>query len=116
MIHEDMHHFYAGFPSTSHPMAVIAAMVSSMSAYYPDCLDRSSPMDLHITRILSKVRTIAAFAYKKSIGQPVMYPRNALPYCANFLHMMFAVPAEPYEPDPIVVKALNQLLDRKSVV
>ncbi len=109
MIHEDMHHFYAGFPSTSHPMAVIAAMVSSMSAYYPDCLDRSSPMDLHITRILSKVRTIAAFAYKKSIGQPVMYPRNALPYCANFLHMMFAVPAEPYEPDPIVVKALNQL-------
>jgi citrate synthase len=109
MIHEDMHHFYAGFPSTSHPMAVIAAMVSSMSAYYPDCLDRSSPMDLHITRILSKVRTIAAFAYKKSIGQPVMYPRNVLPYCANFLHMMFAVPAEPYEPDPIVVKALNQL-------
>ncbi len=109
MIHEDMHHFYAGFPSTSHPMSVIAAMVSSMSAYYPDCLDRNSPMDLHITRILSKVRTIAAFAYKKSIGQPVMYPRNALPYCANFLHMMYAVPAEPYEPDPIVVKALNQL-------
>ncbi len=110
MIHEGMLHFYQGFPSNSHPMAVIAAMVSSMSAYYPDCLDRSAPMDLHITRILSKVRTIAAFAYKKSIGQPVMYPRNALAYAANFLHMMFAVPAEPYEPDPIIVKALNQLL------
>jgi citrate synthase len=91
-------------------MAVLAAMISSMSAYYPDCLDRSAPVDLHVTRILSKVRTIAAFAYKKSIGQPVMYPRNALSYCANFLHMMFAVPAEPYEPDPVVVKALNQLL------
>jgi citrate synthase len=110
MIHEGMLHFYAGFPSTSHPMAVLAAMISSMSAYYPDCLDRNSPMDLHVTRILSKVRTIAAFAYKMSIGQPVMYPRNALAYCANFLHMMFAVPAEPYEPDPLVVKALNQLL------
>jgi citrate synthase len=110
MIHEGMLHFYAGFPSNSHPMAVLAAMISSMSAYYPDCLDRNAPMDLHVTRILSKVRTIAAFAYKKSIGQPVMYPRNALRYCANFLHMMFAVPAEPYEPDPVVEKALNQLL------
>jgi citrate synthase len=110
MIHEGMLHFYAGYPSSSHPMAILAAMITSMSAYYPDCLDRSAPMDLHVTRILSKVRTIAAFAYKKSIGQPVMYPRNALAYCANFLHMMFAVPAEPYEPDPVVVKALNQLL------
>jgi citrate synthase len=110
MIHEGMLHFYSGFPASGHPMAVLAAMISSLSAYYPDSLDRSAPMDLHVTRILSKVRTIAAFAYKKSIGQPVMYPRNALSYCANFLHMMFAVPAEPYEPDPLVVKALNQLL------
>jgi citrate synthase len=85
-------------------------MVTSLSAYYPDCLDPEAPMELHLTRILSKVRTIAAFSYKKSIGQPMMYPQNALSYCANFLHMMFAVPAEPYEPDPIVVKALNQLL------
>jgi len=110
MIHEGMLHFYQGFPSTTHPMAVIAAMVSSMSAYYPDCLDRNAPMDLHITRILSKVRTIAAFAYKMSIGQPVMYPRNSLRYAENFLHMMFAVPAEEYVPDPLVCKALNQLL------
>ena len=110
MIHEGMRHFFEGFPSGSHPMAVLSAMVTSMSAYYPDCLDRSAPMDLHLTRILSKVRTIAAFSHKKTIGQPIMYPRNALNYCANFLHMMFAVPAEPYEPDPIIVKALNQLL------
>jgi citrate synthase len=110
LIHEDMRHFFEGYPPTSHPMAVLSSMVTSMSAYYPDCLDRNAPMDLHITRILSKVRTIAAFSYKKSIGQPIMYPRNALSYCANFLHMMFAVPAEPYEPDPVLVKALNQLL------
>ncbi len=110
LIHEDMRHFFEGYPPTSHPMAVLSSMVTSMSAYYPDCLDRNAPMDLHITRILSKVRTIAAFSYKKSIGQPIMYPRNALSYCANFLHMMFAVPAEPYEPDPIMVKALNTLL------
>jgi citrate synthase len=110
LIHEDMRHFFEGYPATSHPMAVLSSMVTSMSAYYPDSLDRNAPMDLHITRILSKVRTIAAFSYKKSIGHPVMYPRNALSYCANFLHMMFAVPAEPYEPDPILVKALNTLL------
>jgi len=110
MIHEGMRHFFEGFPPGSHPMAVLSAMVTSLSAYYPDCLDRDAPMDLHVTRILSKVRTIAAFSYKKTIGQPIMYPRNALSYCANFLHMMFAVPAEPYEPDPIVVKAINQLL------
>jgi len=110
MIHEGMRHFFEGFPDRSHPMAVLSAMVTSLSAYYPDCLDRDAPMDLHVTRIMSKVRTIAAFSYKKTIGQPIMYPRNALSYCANFLHMMFAVPAEPYEPDPVVVKAVNQLL------
>jgi len=110
LIHEDMHHFFAGFPPTSHPMAVLSAMVTSMSAYYPDSLDRNSAIDLHITRILSKVRTIAAFAYKKSIGQPVMYPKNSLKYCGNFLHMMFAVPSEEYEVSPILERAVNQLL------
>jgi citrate synthase len=110
LIHEDMQHFFSGYPPTSHPMAVLSAMVTSLSAYYPDCLDQNAPMDLHITRLLSKVRTIAAFSYKKSIGQPVMYPRNSLKYCANFLHMMFAVPAEDYEVSPILEKALNQLL------
>jgi citrate synthase len=110
LIHEDMHHFFAGYPPTSHPMAVLSAMVTSLSAYYPDSLDRNSSMDLHITRLLSKVRTIAAFAYKKSIGQPLIYPKNSLNYCGNFLHMMFAVPSEDYEISPILEKAVNQLL------
>ena len=110
LIHEDMHHFFGGFPASSHPMAVLSAMVTSLSAYYPDSLDRSMPVDLHITRILSKVRTIAAFSYKKSIGQPLMYPKNSLRYCANFLHMMFAVPSEDYEVSPVIEKAVNQLL------
>ena len=110
LIHEDMHQFFAGYPPTSHPMAVLSAMVTSLSAYYPDCLDRAAPMDLHITRLLSKVRTIAASSYKKSIGQPLIYPKNSLNYCANFLHMMFAVPSEDYEVSPILEKALNQLL------
>jgi citrate synthase len=110
LIHEDMHHFFSGFPPTSHPMAVLSAMVTSLSAYYPDSLDRSSPIDMHITRILSKVRTIAAFSYKKSIGQPIVYPKNSLRYCGNFLHMMFAVPSEEYEVSPVLEKALNQLL------
>jgi citrate synthase len=110
LIHEDMHQFFAGYPPTSHPMAVLSAMVTSLSAYYPDSLDRNSAPDLHITRILSKVRTIAAFAYKKSIGQPLMYPKNSLKYCGNFLHMMFAVPSEDYTVNPVLEKALNQLL------
>jgi citrate synthase len=110
LIHEDMHHFFAGFPATAHPMAVLSAMVTSLSAYYPDSLDRNAPTELHITRLLSKVRTIAGFSYKKSIGQPLMYPKNSLKYCANFLHMMFAVPSEDYVVSPVLEKALNQLL------
>ncbi len=110
MLHEGMRHLFEGFPYSSHPMAMLSSMVCSLSAYYPDCLDPNVDVDTHITRLLSKVRTIAAFGYQKSIGKPIMYPRNDLDYCANFLHMMFAVPAEPYEPDPEVVKALNTLL------
>jgi len=110
LIHEDMHHFFAGYPPTSHPMAVLSAMVTSLSAYYPDSLDRNSPQELHITRLLSKVRTIAAFSYKKSIGQPLIYPKNSLRYGGNFLHMMFAVPSEEYQVSPVLEKALNQLL------
>lgn len=110
LIHEDMQNFFAGYPPTSHPMAVLSAMVTSLSAYYPDSMDRNAPMDLHIARLLSKVRTIAAFSYKKSVGHPIMYPKNSLRYCANFLHMMFAVPSEDYEVSPVLEKALNQLL------
>ena len=110
IIHEDMKHFYEGFPSTGHPMSILSSMICALSAYYPDCLDPSSDRNIHYTRVLSKIRTIAAFGYKKSIGHPIMYPRNDLRYVANFLYMMFSVPSEPYEPDPIVCDALNTLL------
>jgi citrate synthase len=110
MIHEDMRHFFDGFPSSGHPMAMLAAMVGSLAAYYPESLDPTESPEDHITRLLSKMRTLAAFGYKRRIGQPIVYPRNEQSYCANFLRMMFAVPAEPYEPDPDVVKALNTLL------
>ena len=110
IIHEDMRHFFDGFPSSGHPMATLSSMVNALSAYYPGSLDPKAPREMHITRLLSKMRTIAAFGYKKSIGHPIMYPRNNLSYCGNFLHMMFANPAEPYQPDPEVVRALNTLL------
>ena len=112
LIHEEMKRFFEGFPSTAHPMAVLASMIVSLSTYYPDALDvdNKDQVDITIARLLAKLRTIAAFAYKKSIGQPFVYPKNSLSYCANFLNMMFSVPAEPYEPDPEVVKVLNLLL------
>jgi len=110
MIHEDMRHFFDGFPSNAHPMAILSSMVCSLSTYYPSSQDPDADDDIHITRLLSKVRTIAAFSYKKSIGQPIMYPRNSLDFCANFWHMMHAVPAEPYQADEKIVKALNTLL------
>ena len=112
LIHEDMKHFFEGFPSTAHPMAVLAAMVVSLGTYYPDALDveNTEQVDITITRLISKVRTIAAFAYKKSIGQPFVYPKNSLKYCGNFLNMMFSVPAEPYEVDPELEKVMNLLL------
>jgi len=110
MIHEDMKHFFDGYPATAHPMAILSSMVCSLSAYYPESLNVFENMDIQATRLLSKLRTIAAFSYKKSIGKPMMYPLNHLSYCANFLQMMFAVPAEPYEVDPDVVRALNILL------
>ena len=110
LIHEDMRHFFDGFPKGAHPMAILSSMVCSMSAYYPESLNAFENMEIQSTRLLSKLRTIAAFSYKKSIGQPMMYPQNHLSYCANFLQMMFAVPAEPYDVDPDLVRALNILL------
>ncbi len=109
LIHEDMKKFFEGFPATAHPMAMLSAMVSSLSAYYPGAgIDED--LDLNIIRLLAKVKTIAAFSYKKSIGQPFIYPRNKYSYCANFLHMMFAVPAEDYTPPKVLIDALNLLL------
>jgi citrate synthase len=110
MIHEDMKHFFDGFPAGAHPMAILSSMVCSLSAYYPESLNPFENMDAQAARLLSKLRTIAAFSYKKSIGQPMMYPQNHLSYCANFLQMMFAVPSEPYQVDPDMVRALNILL------
>jgi citrate synthase len=111
MLHEDMRHLFDGFPSDAHPMAVLSSMVAALSAYYPDSLQPDTTDEHNIARVLSKVRTIAAFGYQKQQGRPVAYPRNDLKYVANFLHMMFSHPAEPpYEPDPGLVEALNVLL------
>ena len=106
LLHEDMKKFFEGFPASAHPMAILSAMVASLSTYYPDDQD----LDLNIVRLLAKAKTIAAFSYKKSIGQPFMYPLNRLSYSENFLQMMFAVPAEPYVVSPVVDRALNLLL------
>ncbi|MDX1996686.1 MAG: citrate synthase [Thermoanaerobaculia bacterium] len=108
LIHEDMKKFFEGYPPTAHPMAMLSSMVMSLSAYYPEVASHS--VDLEIIRLLAKTPTIAAFSYKKNIGQPFIYPRNDLSYCANFLHMMFAVPAEPYRVNRIFERALNMLL------
>jgi citrate synthase len=112
LIHEDMKHFFEGFPSGAHPMAVLASMIVSLGTFYPDALDvdNRDQVDITIARLISKVRTIAAFAYKKSIGQPFVYPRNNLRYVGNFLNMMFSVPAEDYHVDPEIERVVNLLL------
>lgn len=111
LIHEDMKHFFNGYPSNAHPMAILSSMVCSLSAYYPDYLEYDPVInEENYIRLISKVTTIAAFSYKKSIGQPLVYPRNDLDYCSNFLNMMFAVPAEEFQLDHDMVKALNLLL------
>jgi len=108
MIHEDMKKFFEGFRHTAHPMAILSAMVTSLSSYYPE--SGEGDQDHDIIRLLAKVKTVAAYAYKKSMGQPFVHPQNKLAYCANFLHMMFSVPTEPYEVDPVLEDALNVLL------
>jgi citrate synthase len=108
LIHEDMKKFYEGFPPGAHPMAILSSMIASLSTYYPDGTANND--DLNIIRVLAKAKTIAAYAYKKSVGQPFIYPRNDFSYCANFLHMMFAFPTEPYVVPRVVENALNKLL------
>ncbi|NUP11268.1 MAG: citrate synthase [Polyangiaceae bacterium] len=112
LIHEDMKRFFDGYPSTAHPMAILSSMVCSLSSYYPDVLEvrTGELLDITIARLLAKVPTIAAYSYKKSIGQPFVYPQNHLDYASNFLNMMFSVPAEPYHVDPDVRDAMNLLL------
>jgi citrate synthase len=112
LLHEDMKHFFSSFSGQAHPMAILSAMVVSLSGYYGEAsaVDGADDLDMNAARLISKIRTLAAFSYKKSIGQPFIYPKDSLSYCANFLRMMFAVPSREYEPDPVVVEALNLLL------
>ncbi|MFJ2441330.1 MULTISPECIES: citrate synthase [unclassified Streptomyces] len=112
LLHEDVKRFYDGFPRDAHPMAMLSSVVSALSTFYQDS---HNPFDekqrnLSTIRLLAKLPTIAAYAYKKSIGHPFVYPRNDLGYVENFLRMTFSVPAQEYEPDPVVVAALDKLL------
>ncbi|MCB1323113.1 MAG: citrate synthase [Leptospiraceae bacterium] len=112
MIHEDLKRLYDGFPKDSHPMSILSSMICTLSGYYTDSSDPLNPhhREISIHRLLAKTPTIAAYSYKKSIGQPFVYPRNSLSYVANFMNMMFAVPATDYEVDPVIVRALDTLL------
>ena len=112
MLHEGLYKHYDGFPSQGHPMAILSAMVNAASCYNPDVIKMESPETFqnNAARLLSKTRTIAAAAYKTSIGQPLIYPKPHLDYCSNFLHMMFSIPFKDHEPDPDVVAALQLIL------
>jgi citrate synthase len=113
LVHEDMRTIFDGFPTSAHPMGVLSSLVCSLTAFYPESLDpQNSPdgVDLTITRLLAKIPTIAAWSYKNEMGHPPNYPDNSLDYASNFLYMMFALPTEKYEVDPVVAKALDQLL------
>ena len=112
MLHEDMRTFYNGLPRDAHPMAMLSSVVGALSTFYQDSLDPHDPKQVEISvhRLMAKLPTIAACSFKKSIGQPFIYPQNDLSYCENFLQMMFAVPCEPYVFDPDFVEALNLLL------
>jgi citrate synthase len=111
-LHEDMRHHFEGFPPNAPPMAILSAMINTASCFQPGLMRPEDDNDFidSAARIMSKVRTIAAAAHKKSIGQPMIYPRYDLHYVANFLHMMFSRPNHPYEPDPDVAQALNLIL------
>ena len=113
LVHEDMKQFFEAYPAKAHPMGVLSSMVCSLSTFYPESLDPNrSPeaKDLTVHRLLAKLPTLAAWAYKNSMRHPFMYPKNDFDYCSNFLHMMFAMPTEEYKVDPVVSSALNKLL------
>ena len=111
MLHEDFREFFGGFPTDAHPMAVLSSAVSALSTFYQDSLDPFDPehVEMSTVRLLAKMPTIAAYAYKKSVGQPFLYPDNTLGYVDNFLRMTFGVPAEAYQVNPLASKALNLL-------
>ena len=109
MVHEQMHYFYRGFRRDAHPMAIMTGVVGAMAAFYHDSTDITDPQQREIAsiRMIAKMPTIAAMAYKYSVGQPFVYPRNDLDYASNFLHMCFSVPAEPFQVNPTIAKAMD---------
>jgi citrate synthase len=111
LVDEDFRNFFTGFRRDAHPMAVLAAAVSALSTFYQDSLDPFDPahVELSTDRLLAKVATIAAYAHKKAVGQPFLYPDNTLGYVGNFLRMTFGVPAEAYEVDPVLERVLDML-------
>src|SRR6202521_3162501 len=111
MVHEQMIRFYSGFRRDAHPMAVMVGVVGALSAFYHDSIDIKDPAQREMAsiRMIAKMPTIAAMAYKYSIGQPFVYPRNELTYSANFLHMCFAVPCEEYKVDPVLARAMDRI-------
>lgn len=111
MVHDQIHNFFRGFRRDAHPMAIMCGVVGALSAFYHDHTDVNSAEDRLISahRLIAKIPTIAAMAYKYSIGQPFMFPRNDLSYAANFLHMTFGVPAATYEPDPVLSRAMDKI-------
>ena len=112
MLHEQFHNFYSGFRRDGHPMAIMCGVVGALSAFYHDSLDITNPEHRRISsyRLIAKMPTIAAWAYKYSLGQPFIYPRNDLGYAENFLYMMFATPCEEYKVSPILAKAMDRIL------
>jgi citrate synthase len=111
LLHEDLKRFFDGFPRDAHPMPVLSSAVSALSTFYQDSHNPfdAEQVELSTVRLLAKLPTIAAYAYKKSVGQPFLYPDNSLSLVENFLRMTFGLPAEPYEPDPVIVRALDML-------
>ncbi|MBW1885319.1 MAG: citrate (Si)-synthase, partial [Deltaproteobacteria bacterium] len=112
LLHEDMKEFFGALPKDAHPMAACSAAAGALSTFYPDSLDprEADQVEVSVHRLLAKMPTLAAYAYKHSVGQPFMYPRDELSYVGNFLHMMFANPCEEFEFDPVVEKAIELLL------
>lgn len=111
LIHEDMQHFFRNYPEGAHPMAILSAMVVSLSTFYPELqASEDEEIDITVTRLLSKLRTIAAFSYKKSVGEAFVYPSYKLKYCENLLNMMFSSSVVDYRLDPVVVRTLDRVL------
>ncbi len=113
LVHEDLRRIFEAFPTGAHPMGVLSAMLASLSTYYPEAQNPNrsiEAIDLTMHRLVAKIPTLAAQAYKNSLGQPGVYPKNSYGYVENFLHMMFALPTTDYEVDPVVASALNKLL------